>query len=68
MDWQQLVSLVIVAAAGYLLLAGAQRRRRFGIQRGTHCECAAVSQSAPHSSMLFRARKGERPVVWVRMK
>jgi hypothetical protein len=68
MDWQQLVSLMIVAAAGGLLLAGALGRRRSIFQRGMPCGCAAVSQSAPHSSIVFRARKGERPLVFVRMK
>ena len=69
MDWQQLVSLVIVAAAGVLLLGGRLRRRRFSFQRDTHCGCAAaVTETGPQSSIVFRARKGERPQVLVKMR
>ena len=70
MDWQQLVSLTIVAAAGALLLAGKVNRRRFSFQRNTHCGCAAMPQSGPQgsSSIVFRARKGERPQVLVKMR
>jgi hypothetical protein len=68
MDWQQFVSLMIVAAAASSLVAGAVWRRRFSFQRGTHCGCVATSESASQSSIVFRARKGERPVVLVKMK
>jgi len=68
MDWQQLFSLMIVGAAVSSLTAGAIRRRRFSFQRGTHCGCVAASESASQSSIVFRARKGERPVVLVKMK
>jgi hypothetical protein len=70
MDWQQLVSLMIVAAAGVFLLQGKLRRHRFSFQRDTHCGCAAASQSGPQSSssIVFRARKGQRPQVLVKMK
>jgi len=71
MDWQQCVSLLIVAAAGVLMLGGRLRRRRFSFQHGTHCGCAAtVAQSGPQSSssIVFRARKGQRPEVLVKMR
>ncbi len=68
MDWQQLVSLMIVAATAGLLLAGRLRRRRFSFQRNTPCGCAAVGPSAPQGSIVFRARKGERPEVLVKMR
>ena len=68
MDWQQLVSLLIVVSAGVLLLGGRLRRRRFSFQRDTHCGCAAVHSPAPQSSIVFRARKGERPEVLVKMR
>jgi hypothetical protein len=70
-DWQQWISLLIVAAAGVLLLGGRLRRRRFSFQRDTHCGCtAALTQSAQPStsSIVFRARKGERPQVLVKMR
>ncbi len=68
MDWQALVSLVIVAATAGLLLWGRFRRRKFSFQRDSHCGCSAVPSSAPQSSIVFRARKGERPEVLVKMK
>ena len=68
MDWQQLASLVIVASAAALLAGSKFRRRKFSFERQTHCGCAAVSQSSSQSSIVFRARKGERPEVRVRMK
>jgi hypothetical protein len=68
MDWQQLVSLMIVGAAVLSLAVGVIFRRRYSFQRGTPCGCAAASESASQSSIVFRARKGERPVVLVKMK
>jgi hypothetical protein len=68
MDWQQLVSLLIVAFAAVLLLGRKFGRPRFSFQRDTHCGCAAVPQSAPQSSIVFRARKGQRPEVHVKMR
>jgi hypothetical protein len=68
MDWQQLVSLMIVAGAAGWLAASKFRRRRFSFQRDTHCGCATVAASAPQSSLIFRARKGERPEVRIKMR
>lgn len=60
-DWQQLVSLVIVALAAATLLWRKFYPRRFSFERDTHCGCA--SASGPRPSIRFRARKGQRPVV-----
>lgn len=68
MDWQQVVSLMIVASAAGLLLWSKLRRRKFSFQHDTHCGCSAIPQSGPQSSIVFRARKGERPEVIVKMK
>jgi len=68
MDWQQLVSLLIVAFAAVGLLARKFRRQPFNFQRDTHCGCAAIPQSAPQSSIVFHARKGQRPEVLVKMR
>jgi hypothetical protein len=68
MDWQQLVSLMIVAVTAGWLAASKFRRRRFSFQRDTHCGCTAAAASAPRSSLIFRARKGERPEVLVKMR
>jgi hypothetical protein len=68
MEWQQLVSLVIVASAAGLLVWSKVRRQKFSFERATHCGCAAVSPTASQSSIVFRARKGGRPEVHVRMR
>jgi hypothetical protein len=68
MDWQQTVSLVVVASAAVLLVGSKLRRRRFSFERDTHCGCVAVQESSPRSSIVFRARKGERPEVVVKMR
>ena len=68
MDWQALVSLLIVATTGALLVWSRFRHRKFSFQRDTHCGCSAVAHSAPQSSIVFRARKGERPEVLLKFK
>jgi hypothetical protein len=68
MDWQQLVSLVIVAVAGLLLARSKIRRRRFSFERDTPCGCAGAGREPSASSIVFHARKGKRPEVLVRMK
>jgi hypothetical protein len=67
MDWQQLVSLLIVAAAAVLLIGSRFRRRRFSFQRDTHCGCSSRHSEGSPNSIVFRARKGERPEVLVKM-
>ena len=37
-------------------------------QRDTHCGCASPGKSPSHSSIVFHARKGERPRVVVKLK
>jgi len=68
MDWQQLVSLAIVGIAAGALLWSRFRPRKFSFHRDTHCGCSAGSQSGPQQSIVFRARKGERPQVLVKTK
>jgi len=68
MDWQQLVSLVIVAAAAGMLLAGRLRRRKFSFGRDTHCGCAGAASAGAQGSIVFHARKGQRPEVTVKMR
>jgi hypothetical protein len=69
MDWQQLVSLALVASAAILLLGHKfGRRRKFKWERDTHCGCAAVNTVSPGSSIVFRARKGARPEVLVKTR
>jgi hypothetical protein len=68
MDWQQLVSLTIVSAAAVLLLRDRFRPRKFSFQRATHCGSCAHANSAPQHTIIFRARKGERPQVVIKPK
>ena len=68
MDWQQLVSLVIVGAAAALLLRARFRPRKFSFERDTHCGCSTAGGNAPQQSIIFRARKGERPQVLIKSK
>jgi hypothetical protein len=67
MDWQQVVSLGIVAAAAFLLLRGRLRRNRLKLGAGSHCGCEAASSAGYQNSIVFRARKGQRPEVRIRM-
>jgi len=66
MDWQQAVSLLIVATTAGLFLWARFRRRKFSLERDTHCGCASAGGPASKSSIVFRARKGERPQVIVK--
>jgi hypothetical protein len=65
MDWQQLISLAIVAAAAGLLSWSRFHRRQFSFH--THCGCSAAGSTPPQGSIVFHARKGERPSVLVKM-
>jgi hypothetical protein len=68
MDWQQIVSLVIVSSAALALAWSRFRRRKFSFARDSHCSCPATSSSSPQSSIVFRARKGERTKIVMKMK
>jgi len=67
MDWQQSVSLVIVCAAAAWLLWSRFRPRKFSFQRDTHCGCSTAG-NPPQYSVIYRARKGERPQVVIKPK
>lgn len=67
MDWQQLVALAIVAVTAGLLARSRFQRRKFSFERDTHCGCAATGSAARNKSIIFRARKGHRPEVLVKM-
>jgi len=68
MDWQQVASLTIVAGAASALLGSKFRRRRFSFQRDTHCGCSSIASPVSQSSVVYRARKGKRPEVLVKMR
>ena len=67
-DWQQIVSLIVVAATAGALLWGRFRKRKFSFARDTHCGCSTAGQSSVQGSILFQARKGQRPQIVLKPK
>jgi hypothetical protein len=67
MDWQQVVSLCIVAATAMLFVVSRFRRRKFRPHRGIPCGCAAGNTGGDGVSIVFRARKGARPEIRVKL-
>jgi len=67
-DWQQILSLMIVGIATTALLWGRFRPRKFRFGHDTHCGCASGPAGASQNSIIFHARKGHRPRVLVKMK
>ena len=68
MDWQEATALLIVSATVVAFVWARVRRRRFQFARDTHCGCASPAGSSAQGSIVYRARKGERPQVVVKMK
>lgn len=68
MNWQTLVSLLIVAVAAAALLWGVMRRRKLRFDRSNPCGCALPARGETGSSVVFHARKGERPKIIVKNK
>ena len=66
MDWQQIVSLLIVAVTVGAFLRARLRRGKFKFERDTHCGCVSSGPSAARSSIVFHARKGERARIIVK--
>lgn len=66
-DWQTVVSLLLVAAAAIGLLWGRFRKRKKHFHRDSPCGCVS-EPSNPQQSIIFRARKGERPQIIVKNK
>jgi len=65
-DWQKIVSLAIVGVTAAVLLWSKFRPRKFSFQKDTHCGCASPSTTSPQSTMVFRARRGERPQIYIK--
>lgn len=68
MDWQEFAALMIVVFAFSIFVWRLVRPRRFSFQRDTHCGCSSAGSASSGSSILYHARKGERPRVVVKMK
>ena len=68
MDWQEFAALTIVVLTAAAFVWSRFRRRRFSFERQTHCGCSSGGQNSRGQSIVFHARKGERPQVLVKMK
>jgi hypothetical protein len=67
MDWQQITALAIVAVTAAAFAYQRLQRRKFNWQRDTHCGCSSAG-GAKSSSIIFHAKKGEKPQMIVKMK
>jgi len=65
MDWQAMTASAVVAATAAIFIHSWLRPRKFSFKRDTHCGCASA---APGNSVVFRARKGQRSEVIMKMK
>ena len=66
MDWQQIIALAIVAVTAGLMAWFRFRPRRLGRGHGACCGCSSGADSVPRETVVFHARKGERPQIIVR--
>jgi len=67
MDWQQMFALLIVAGTAGAFLWNKFRPRKFDFARDTHCGCSTGGDAGRKASVTFRARKGERSQIVVKM-
>jgi len=68
MGWQDIAALAIVAMTAAAFVWSHFRPRKFNFKRDTHCGCVSPSETTPGPSIVFHARRGERPQVLVKMK
>ncbi len=68
MNLQQLAALAVVGLTAAIFLWSRLRRRNAGAGCGGHCGCAMTNSEPPRESIIFHARKGERPEILVKMK
>lgn len=66
MDWQQLAALAIVGIAAFLLIRSWLRPRGHCLTKTGPCGCSTTGPAAK-GSITYRARKGERPQVIVKL-
>ena len=68
MAWQELMALSIVAVTAAVFAWNKLRRRKLRFGQEGHCGCSSPSQTTPGHSIVFHARKGERPKMTLKMK
>lgn len=67
MEWQQAVSLAIVALTAVLFLREGLLRRKRSVRLCSGCGCSGTAPQG-RVSVTYRARKGERPQVITRIQ
>jgi hypothetical protein len=67
MDWQQPTALMIVAGTAGVFLWQWLRPKYFGRKKSSVCGCSSPSQKDHPPSVIYHARKGERPSITVKM-
>jgi hypothetical protein len=68
MDWQEMVSLFIVGGTAGFMLWRHWHSRPLRHHKVFACGCGWSAEGARGQSVVFHARKGERPQVLVRLK
>ncbi len=61
MDWQQPLALLVVAVTAGLLILRQYRLRKAVFRQTSTCGCAGAAGPRPEGSIVYHARKGERP-------
>jgi hypothetical protein len=67
MDWQEATALVIVALTAVLFLRARLRRRKGKLPCDAHCGCGNTA-NPPKETVVYHARKGERPEIIVKLR
>ncbi len=69
MDWQEMAALSIVAVVWLGWIASLVRRHRLAARGGPVCHgCCSAGQAASAPTVVAKARRGERPVLIVKMR
>jgi hypothetical protein len=67
--WQDFIAISITVLTIGVLVWSRVRPRKFDFKRDTHCGCSSPAAGVgAGSSIVFHARKGERPQVLIKMK
>ena len=67
MDWQQIAALMIVAVTGALFVRARLHRRKGKLPCDSQCGCSNTA-NPPKETVVYHARKGERPEIIVKMR
>jgi hypothetical protein len=65
MDWQQVIALsIVVLTAAAFVWTRARRRRKAALPCNSGCGCGTATP--PRETVIYHARKGQRPEVIIR--